>query len=116
MCESVQRFTGMVKALEIATEADDELRLAMARNPRDLARDGVDFSPLSSPISLFEQWCTTWDADSDPEKRNSLAWKRDAICGLVELHAPKETFDEQNAVCVSILTANTSPRGQEWFG
>jgi hypothetical protein len=87
----------------------------MARDPRNLAQDGMDFSPLPSLDSLFERWCVTWDADTDPQKRKALAWKREAIVALVDLHSPRGTSDEQKADMVTTLTANTSADSQEWF-
>jgi hypothetical protein len=55
MCESVQAFTGIVMALESATDLNEEMRSVMARQPQKLAQDGVDYIPPSSPISLFER-------------------------------------------------------------
>ena len=115
MCESVELFTGKVKALETATENDEQLRAAMMVRPRNLALDGVDFSPRSSPTSLFEQWCTTWDADTDPQKVTALTWKLDAITGLVELYSPSGTSSAQKKMMVNTLAADTSPDCQEWF-
>jgi hypothetical protein len=115
ICGSVESFTGKIKALETATEHDETLRTAMNARPRNQAQDGVDYSPRSSPTSLFEQWCSTWDADTDPNKLRSLKWKREAITALVQLYAPSGSTASQKNMMVEILAADNNTDKQEWF-
>ncbi len=116
MFANVERFSATVKTMETATEGDEVLHAAMLGERRSQGRDGVDFSPLSSPISLLEQWYTTWDTDEDPSKQKSLAWKHSAITGLlVELNAPSGTSNDHKKTMVDILSADTNKVNQEWF-
>ena len=115
MCADLGRFSATVKTVETATEKDEGLRAAMLGEQRSQGRDGVDFSPLSSPISLLEQWYATWDTDTDPNKVKSLNWKREAITYLVELNAPSGTSNEQKKKMVDVLTADKNKDNQEWF-
>jgi hypothetical protein len=56
-----------------------------------------------------------WDADTDPQKKNSLEWKRKAVVALVDRYAPSGTSDDQKVNMVTVLTADTSLDSEEWF-
>jgi hypothetical protein len=114
MCKDARHFTTVVKTFESAVDSDGDIRAAV-RKPRNMAVDDVDFSPLSSPISLFERWTTTWNDDTEPQKRKSLAWKTKAIKSLVELYAPRDATADEKTDMITVLTANTDTERQDWF-